>query len=308
MSTITDVPVLGIDIGGSGIKGAPVDPATGALTTERLRIDTPRHAHPEPVAEVVGQIVRNFGWTGPVGVTFPGVVVDGETRSAANVSKKWIGLDAGTLFRDATGVPVTLLNDADAAGIAEMGHGAGKGRGGTVVVLTLGTGIGSALFTEGVLVPNTEFGHLEIRGKDGEARAAARVRTDHGLSWEKWAAKLSEYLSRMEALIAPSLIIVGGGVSRKADRFLPLISGVRAPIVPAALVNNAGIVGAAMAAGAAAGAGDESDERVPGPRGRAGGPTGPPAGRREARRRQDGPVLAGSRARLGLPARPARDE
>ncbi|XVQ08132.1 polyphosphate--glucose phosphotransferase [Spirillospora sp. CA-255316] len=316
MSTITDAPVLGIDIGGSGIKGAPVDPATGTLATERLRIDTPRHAQPEPVAEVVGRIVRNFGWTGPIGVTFPGVVVDGVTRSAANVSKKWIGLDAASLFREAAGVPVTLLNDADAAGIAEMGHGAGRGRDGTVVVLTLGTGIGSALFTDGALVPNTEFGHLEIRGKDGEARASARARVDHGLTWEKWAGKLSEYLSRLEALISPSLIVVGGGVSRKADRFLPLISGVRAPIVPAGLVNNAGIVGAAMAAASAAGGagggggsggGGGAGAGVPGPERRAAAPSGssrPPARPPEARRRHDGPVLAGSRARLGLPARP----
>jgi polyphosphate glucokinase len=311
LSTITDAPVLGIDVGGSGIKGAPVDPAAGALATERLRIDTPRHAHPEPVAEVVGRIVREFGWTGPVGVTFPGVVVDGVTRSAANVSKKWIGLDAASLFRQAAGMPVTLLNDADAAGIAEMRHGAGQGRDGTVVVLTLGTGIGSALFTDGVLVPNTEFGHLEIRGKDGEVRASARARVDHGLSWEKWAEKLSEYLARLEALVSPSLIVLGGGVSRKADRFLPMISGVRAPIVPAALVNNAGIVGAAMAAAAAAGGGgaaDRADGAVPGPKRRATASSGPSAGPPEARRRHDGPVLAGSRARLGLPARPGGDD
>ncbi|WP_395108225.1 polyphosphate--glucose phosphotransferase [Actinomadura sp. SCN-SB] len=244
--------VLGIDIGGSGIKGAPVDLAKGELAGERHRIDTPEHAEPEPVAEALGRVVRHFGWSGPIGVTYPGVVVDGVTRSAANVSRKWIGLDAARLLGEAAGRPVTLLNDADAAGIAEMRHGAGRGRDGTVAVLTLGTGIGSALFSDGVLVPNTEFGHIEIRGKDGEARAAARARTERDLSWEKWAARLSEYLTRLEALIWPSLYVLGGGVSRKADRFIPLIKGVRAEIVPARLVNNAGIVGAAMAAAAAA--------------------------------------------------------
>jgi polyphosphate glucokinase len=251
--------VLGIDIGGSGIKGAPVDLEKGELTAERHRIETPKHAQPEPVAEVLGRIVKHFGWSGPVGVTFPGVVIDGVTHSAANVSRSWIGLDAGTLFTEATGQPVTLLNDADAAGIAEMRHGAGRGRGGTVVLLTLGTGIGSALFTDGVLVPNTEFGHIEIRGKDGEVRAAARARTEHDLSWEKWAERLSEYLSRLEALIWPSLFILGGGASRKADRFVHLIKGVRAEIVPAMLVNNAGIVGAAMAAAAASEGGNTED-------------------------------------------------
>ena len=320
LHTITDAPVLGIDIGGSGIKGAPVDLAAGTLATERLRIDTPRHARPEPVAEVVGRIVRHFDWSGPVGVTFPGVVIDGVTRSAANVSKKWIGLDAASLLSEAAGVPVTLLNDADAAGIAEMGHGAGRDQDGTVLVLTLGTGIGSALFTDGVLVPNTEFGHIEIRGKDGEDRAAARVRTERNLSWEKWAGKLSEYLVRLEALISPSLIILGGGVSRKADRFLPLISGVRARMVPAALVNNAGIVGAAMAAAAAAEKGGKGgkgrESLVPRSRDAAKASAAQPSkakaskagaskgGASKARRHHDGPVLAGSRARLGLPDRP----
>ncbi|MFI6516957.1 polyphosphate--glucose phosphotransferase [Spirillospora sp. NPDC050679] len=244
--------MLGIDIGGSGIKGAPVDLASGEFTADRLRVETPHPATPSAVAAVLTEITAHFGGDGPVGVTYPGVVIGGVTLSAANVDKSWIGTDAAALFAEATGRAVTVLNDADAAGIAEMRLGAGRGRKGTVVVLTLGTGIGSALFTDGVLVPNTEFGHLEIRGKDAEHRASAKVREDHDLSWDKWAERLSEYLVRLEALISPSLIIVGGGVSKKADRFLPLIEGVRAPIVPAALVNHAGIVGAAMAADEAA--------------------------------------------------------
>ncbi|WP_067485383.1 polyphosphate--glucose phosphotransferase [Actinomadura hibisca] len=240
--------MLGIDIGGSGIKGAPVDLASGEFTADRLRVETPQPATPAAVAAVLAEITSHFGGDGPVGVTYPGVVIDGVTLSAANVDKAWIGTDAATLFAEATGRTVTVLNDADAAGIAEMRLGAGRGQRGTVAVLTLGTGIGSALFTDGVLLPNTEFGHLEIRGKDAEHRASAKAREDHDLSWEKWAERLSEYLVRLEALISPSLFIVGGGVSKKADKFLPLIEGVRASIVPAALVNHAGIVGAAMAA------------------------------------------------------------
>ncbi|MER7546253.1 polyphosphate--glucose phosphotransferase [Actinomadura sp.] len=243
--------MLGIDIGGSGIKGAPVDLSDGAFTRERFRIDTPRPAKPKPVAKVIARIVDHFGWDGPVGITYPGVVIDGVAMSAANVSKHWLGLDAASLFADVTGREITVLNDADAAGVAEMRLGAGRGRRGTVVVLTLGTGIGSALFTDGVLVPNTEFGHIQIDGKDAELRASAKARTEEGLGWSRWARRLSVYLAHLEALLSPSLIIVGGGVSRKSDRFLPLIEGVRAEIVPARLVNNAGIVGAAMAAAAA---------------------------------------------------------
>ncbi|MDL4817404.1 polyphosphate--glucose phosphotransferase [Actinomadura opuntiae] len=243
--------MLGIDIGGSGIKGAPVDVSTGGFTAERYRVATPHPSKPDAVVKVLAEVVEHFEWEGPVGVTYPGVVIDGVTLSAANVSKHWIGLDAASLIADATGREITLLNDADAAGVAEMRLGAGRGRKGTVVVLTLGTGIGSALFTDGVLVPNTEFGHIQINGRDAEVRASAKAREEHDLSWEKWARRLSEYMAHLEALISPSLIIVGGGVSKKADRFVPLIEGVRAPIVPARLVNNAGIVGAAMAAAAA---------------------------------------------------------
>ncbi|TYK44581.1 polyphosphate--glucose phosphotransferase [Actinomadura decatromicini] len=242
--------MLGIDIGGSGIKGAPVDLSDGSFTQDRFRAATPHPSRPEAVVRVVAEIVKHFGWEGPVGVTYPGVVIDGVALSAANVSKHWIGVDAAALITEATGCAATVLNDADAAGIAEMRLGAGRGRGGTVAVLTLGTGIGSAVFTEGVLVPNTEFGHIQIDGRDAEHRASAKAREDEGLGWEKWAKRLSVYLGTLEALISPSLFILGGGVSRKAERFVPLIKGVRAEIVPARLVNNAGIVGAAMAAAA----------------------------------------------------------
>ncbi|MGK5554223.1 polyphosphate--glucose phosphotransferase [Actinomadura kijaniata] len=243
--------MLGIDFGGSGIKGAPVDLGTGEFMAERLRIETPRPASPRAVAPVLAEIAGHFGGDGPIGVTYPGVVVDGVTLSAANVDKEWIGTDAEALFAEATGRPVTVLNDADAAGIAEMRLGAGRGRTGTVVVLTLGTGIGSALFTDGVLVRNTEFGHLELHGAEAEARAAARVRKEQDLTWEEWARRLNAYLAHLEMLLSPKLVILGGGVSRKADRFLPLLEGLRAEVVPAALHNHAGIVGAAMAADAA---------------------------------------------------------
>lgn len=239
---------LGVDIGGSGVKGAPVDVARGAFTHERLRLPTPEPATPDAVARSVAEIVARFGRTGPVGVTFPGVVIDGVVRTAANLGEEWIGVPARDLFARACGTPVTVLNDADAAGVAEMAFGAGRDRAGTVLVLTLGTGVGSALFTDGRLVPNTELGHIEIRGRDAEERAAANARKLHGWSWHEWAKKVEEYLRRVEALLWPSLIIVGGGVSRKSDRFLPLITGVRAPVVPAELHNDAGIIGAAMAA------------------------------------------------------------
>jgi polyphosphate glucokinase len=240
--------ILGIDIGGSGIKGAPVEIQTGEFTQDRMRVETPDPAKPRPVAKAVAEIVHHFSWDGPVGVTFPGVVTDGVTRTAANLAGKWAGRPARDLFADAAGVPVTLLNDADAAGIAEMTYGAGRGVQGTVLLLTLGTGVGTALFVDGTLVPNTEFGHLEIRGKDAESRASSYAREKHGWSWSAWAGRLEEYVRRAEDLLWPSLIIVGGGVSRHAEHFLPLMTAVRTPIVPAELHNAAGIVGAAMAA------------------------------------------------------------
>jgi polyphosphate glucokinase len=240
--------VLGIDIGGTGVKAAPVDTTTGQLISERQKLTTPQPSTPEAVLEVVVQLIHDFGWTGPTGITFPGVVVDGVIRTAANLDRAWIMLDAAKVFGEATRLPVTVLNDADAAGVAEMQYGVGKGERGTVLMLTLGTGIGSALFIDGVLVPNTEFGHIEIRGKDAEKRASEHVREEHALSWGAWAGRVDEYLEHMEALLSPSLIIIGGGVSRKSDKFLPLITKLRTRVVPAALHNDAGIVGAAMAA------------------------------------------------------------
>ena len=242
--------VLGIDIGGSGIKAAPVDVTTGALSAPRVKVATPRPALPDPIAEAVKGLVTGFSWTGPAGIAFPGVVIGGVTHTAANLDPAWIGLDARALFAKATGLTVSLLNDADAAGIAEMKFGAAAGHDGTVLLLTFGTGIGSALFTDGVLVPNTEFGHIEIHGKDAEERASERARELHDLSWGKWAGRVDDYLTHVEALVSPSLFIIGGGISRKSDKFLPLLTGVRAKIVPAALHNDAGIVGAAMAAAA----------------------------------------------------------
>ncbi|HEV2536321.1 MAG TPA: ROK family protein [Streptosporangiaceae bacterium] len=238
---------LGIDIGGSGIKGAPVDVDTGKLLVPRQKIATPRPAKPEAVADVVKQLNAAFSWSGPVGITFPGVVTDGVTRTAANLDQSWIGTDAGALFAKATGNQVRVLNDADAAGVAEMRFGAGVGQKGTVLMLTFGTGIGSALFTGGLLVPNTEFGHIEIRGHDAETRASERAKDLGDLSWGKWAGRVDEYLQHIEALLSPNLIIVGGGVSKEADKWVPRLTGIRARIVPAVLLNNAGIVGAAMA-------------------------------------------------------------
>ncbi|MFJ8657784.1 polyphosphate--glucose phosphotransferase [Streptomyces sp. NPDC093795] len=244
--------VFGVDIGGSGIKGAPVDLERGALTEERHKVLTPQPATPDGVAGCVAEVVGHFGWTGPVGVTFPGVVTGSVIRTAANVDPSWIDVDAGTLLSDRLGgLPVTVLNDADAAGVAEMTYGAGRGRKGTVIMLTLGTGIGSALFVDGRLVPNTELGHLELKGHDAETRASTKAKEDEDLTWEHWATRrVRKYLAHVEMLFSPELFIIGGGVSRKADKFLPLIEGIRAEIVPAELQNDAGIVGAGMAAGA----------------------------------------------------------
>jgi polyphosphate glucokinase len=242
--------VLGIDIGGTGIKGAPVDVATGKLTADRKKLDTPQPAKPDAVAKVVQELVTAFAWTGPIGATFPGVVTSGTIRTAANLDAEWVGVNASELFGKATGQPVTVINDADAAGIAEMKFGAGVGQRGTVLMLTLGTGIGSALFIDGILVPNTEFGHIEIRGKDAEKRASEHAREEHELSWGKWAGRVDEYLETMERLLSPTLIIIGGGISKKSDKFLPLLTDLRAKVVPAGMLNDAGIVGAAMTVGA----------------------------------------------------------
>jgi polyphosphate glucokinase len=243
------VEVLGIDIGGSGIKGAPVDTTTGELLDKRHRIPTPQPSRPDAVAEVVAEVARHFGWTGRIGCTFPAIVQKGIVHSAANVDKSWIGTDGKGLLEAATGCPIILLNDADAAGIAEMTFGAGKDHDGVVMILTLGTGIGSAIFTEGVLVPNTELGHLIIRGKDAESRASDRAREEHEWGWKAWTKRVNEYLAYVEALFSPDLFIVGGGVSKEHKEFFHLLN-TRAPLVPAAFFNEAGIVGAALAAAA----------------------------------------------------------
>ena len=240
--------VLGIDIGGTGIKGAPVDVSTGELLAERKKIATPHPATPDAVTEVVKELAGQFGWTGPTGATFPGVVMSGTIRTAANVDKSWIGTDAAAAFGKAIGGEVAVLNDADAAGIAEMTFGAGKGEHGTVLMLTFGTGVGSALFIGGLLVPNTEFGHIEIRGKDAEKRASEHAKEEHGWGWKDWASRVDEYMQRIEALLSPDLVIVGGGISKESDKWVPLLTGVRARITPALMHNDAGIVGAAMAA------------------------------------------------------------
>ncbi len=239
--------VLGIDIGGSGVKGAPVDIQTGELTAERYRIPTPDPSTPEAVAEVVGELARHFEWQGPVGCTFPAVVRHGIVHTAANVHRSWIDTDAVTLFEKVIGCPVRVLNDADAAGLAEMEFGAGKHRRGVVIMLTFGTGIGSAIFVEGNLLPNTEFGHLPIRGKDAEHRAASRIRDEQKLSWQEWADRVNEFLQQMEFYFSPDLFIIGGGVSKKQHKFMQYLN-VRAEIVPAQLLNEAGIIGAALSA------------------------------------------------------------
>ncbi|WP_042442488.1 polyphosphate--glucose phosphotransferase [Streptacidiphilus jiangxiensis] len=241
--------VFGVDIGGSGIKGAPADLENGKLAEERVKVLTPQPSEPQAVAAAVREVVEQFDWQGPVGLTFPGVVVDGRTLTAANVDKSWIGTDAAGLFSEALGGrPVAVVNDADAAGVAEVRFGAGRDRGGVVLMLTLGTGIGSALFVDGNLVPNTELGHLELHGKDAEKHASSAAREKHELSWSQWAERLDDYFAMVEMLFSPQLIIIGGGVSRKADKFLPHLKPLRAEIVPARLQNDAGIIGAAMQA------------------------------------------------------------
>jgi polyphosphate glucokinase len=242
---------MGIDIGGSGIKGAPVDVAAGQLTADRYRMETPQPADVPQVVDVVGQVARHFGTVDRVGITFPGVVVDGVVRSAANVDRSWVDSPAAELFSKVIGGPVTVINDADAAGVAEMKFGAGRGQLGTTIMLTFGTGIGSALFVDGRLMRNTELGHLEMDGEDAEIRASDRAREVEELGWHHWAHRVQKYLRHVEYLFQPDLFIIGGGVSRKADKFLPYID-IRTRIVPATLLNNAGIIGAALAASGSA--------------------------------------------------------
>jgi polyphosphate glucokinase len=238
---------LGIDVGGSGIKGAPVDLTTGDFAAKRQRIDTPVPSTPEAVAEVINQIVDHFEdvrGDSPIGVTIPGVVTHGVVRSAANIDKAWLDFEAEPMLEKVLGHDIVLVNDADAAGVAELHYGAAKGQRGLVIMTTLGTGIGTALIHDGVLVPNSELGHLELDGHDAETRAASSIKEREGLSYPEWAQRLQRYYSHLESLLWPDLFVVGGGVSKDSEEFLPLLE-LRTPIVPAVLKNKAGIIGAA---------------------------------------------------------------
>jgi polyphosphate glucokinase len=237
----------GVDIGGTGIKGAIVDLASGELKTDRVKFPTPHPATPDAVAGEVARLVREAKWEGQVGATFPAVIKHGVAKSAANVDESWIDTNVDQVFTKAIGNDVVVLNDADAAGLAEVRYGAAKGVKGLVILLTFGTGIGSGMFIDGMLVPNTELGHLEVDGEDAEKRAAASVKEHEDLSYKRWAKRVHKYLRHVEKLFTPDLIIVGGGVSKDADRWVPLLD-IDTPIKPAELLNNAGIVGAALAA------------------------------------------------------------
>ena len=236
---------FGIDIGGTGMKAAPVDLTTGDLVGDRARIDTPQPATPERVAEAAAELVRHHDWTGSVGVCMPSVVMHGVVRSAANIDDSWLGVDADALFAEALRAPVHVLNDADAAGQAEMTWGVGAGRSGVVLCLTFGTGIGSALFVDGVLVPNTELGHLELDGADAELTAAARARRKANLSWSEWGERVNRYLQHVSFIVSPDLLILGGGASKRSNKWLPQVH-VDCDVEIAALENNAGIAGAAL--------------------------------------------------------------
>jgi polyphosphate glucokinase len=245
---------IGVDVGGSGIKVGAVDVGTGELVAPRLRVVTPDPSTPanivRAIARTVARAMKQAGLTAagiPVGVGVPSVVIDGVTKSAANIDPAWIDFAAQSALERALKRPVTVLNDADAAGLAEMRFGAGAGEPGVVFVLTLGTGVGSGMFNDGVLVPNTELGHMEIRGRDAERRSAAAARTRRGLSWKAWATDLDEHLEAIDKLFSPNLIILGGGVSKQSEKFIPRLT-IRPRVVPAKLRNDAGIVGAAMAA------------------------------------------------------------
>lgn len=238
--------ILGIDIGGSALKGAPVDTQTGKLLAERFRVETPDKASPDEMAAMVARIAAHFRWKGPIGVGFPGVVQESVARTAANLDRRFVDCDLAALFSKATGCRVSATNDADAAGFAEMTFGAGHGHQGVVLLLTLGTGVGSALFYNGVLFPNSELGHLPMRGRAAEKRVAASVRSAQGLGWKEWGTRLDDYLAVLEMLLWPELIILGGGVSAKSDKFFKYLKR-RTPVVPAEFLNEAGIVGAAMA-------------------------------------------------------------
>lgn len=239
--------MIGIDVGGTGIKAAVVETSTGELKTARVRVETPHPSTPKAVAKATARLVADLGPQLHAGVGFPAVVLGGVVKTAANIDSSWIGVAADSLLADALGRPLIVGNDADAAGLAEMRFGAGRGQPGTVLMLTLGTGIGSALFRDGVLLPNTEFGHLQLRGKDAERRAAASIRVSKGLSWSAWSKRLAEFVDAIDALLWPDLVIIGGGISKEADKFIHGLPS-RVKCVPAALQNQAGIVGAAMLA------------------------------------------------------------
>jgi polyphosphate glucokinase len=239
---------FGVDVGGSGIKGGIVDMETGLLIGDRVKLLTPQPATPSAVAKTIAEVVKELGWTGPLGVTYPGVVTHGVVQTAANVDKSWIGTNArDVISAELNGQEVTILNDADAAGLAEARYGAGRDQSGLVVLLTFGTGIGSAVIHNGTLIPNTELGHLEVGGSEAEQRAASSVKEKNNWTYEKWAKQVTRVLVAIENAIWPDLFIAGGGISRKADKWLPLLEN-RTPVVAAALENTAGIVGAAMAA------------------------------------------------------------
>jgi len=237
----------GVDVGGSGIKGALVDLRTGSFVGDRFKVPTPQPATPSGVASAVAAVAAQLGWRGSLGCTFPGVVTGGVARTAANVDASWIGTNVQAAVAAALGAPVTAVNDADAAGLAEATFGAARGVDGLVLVVTLGTGIGTALINRGALVPNLELGHIELDGVDAETRASAAAREREGLSWKRWAGRLQRYFRALEDYLWPDLIVVGGGVSRRAGKFLPLLD-LRTPIVAATLENRAGIVGAALLA------------------------------------------------------------
>jgi polyphosphate glucokinase len=239
--------VLGIDIGGSGIKGAPVDTDKGTLLAPRFRLLTPTPAKPQAVAETVAKISKKFNWKGSLGIGFPGVIRRGVTLTAANIHDDWVGLNAAKFIKKVTGRKTCIINDADAAGLAEITFGAGKDRQGVILLVTIGTGLGTAIFSDGHLVPNSEFGHLEIDGVEAEWLASDAARKRENLSWKKWGHRFNHYLQTMEKLFWPDLIILGGGISKKHEQFLQYIT-VQAEVVPAQMMNEAGIIGAAVGA------------------------------------------------------------
>ncbi len=242
--------ILGIDVGASGIKGAPVNTDAGELLAPRFRVATPQPSKPQAVAESIAQITEYFSWKGVTGCGFPSAMRQGVVMTAANIHKSWVGVNAEQLFSEASGCPTRVINDADAAGLAEITFGAGRGHRGVVLVVTIGTGLGTAMFVDGRLVPNMELGHIEIDGQDAETRASDAARKREGLSWKKWAKRFNIYLNTLEKLLWPDLIILGGGSSKDYEKFMPYLQ-LQAEVITAQFFNEAGIVGAALAAQAA---------------------------------------------------------